>query len=77
MCRLTFVLLLDLLVPGSLPEVGQDLSQLGDHDVIGGQGGLSLRDRTWGNVREREGTISGLCGIQIIQLENSDVLAWR
>lgn len=46
MCRLTFVLLLDLLVPGSLPEVGQDLSQLGDHDVIGGQGGLSLRDRT-------------------------------
>lgn len=26
-------------------------------------------------MREREGTISGLCDIEIIQLENSDVLA--
>lgn len=42
--EVTFVLLLDLLVPCSLPEVGQDLSQLGDHDVVGGQSRLSLKD---------------------------------
>lgn len=42
--NVTFVLLLDLLVSCSLPEVGQDLSQLRDHDVVGGESRLSLRD---------------------------------
>ena len=45
----TFVLLLDLLVPRALPQVGQDLGQLGDHDVVGGECGLSLE-----RERERE-----------------------
>ena len=38
----TFVLLLDLLVPRPLSQVGQDLGQLGDHDVVSGESGLSL-----------------------------------
>lgn len=40
--HLTFVLLLHLLVAGALSQVGQDLSQLGDDDVVGGQSRLSL-----------------------------------
>lgn len=52
----TFVLLLDLLVSCSLSEVGQDLGQFGDHNVIGGQSRLSLRD-----------TKQNLCNKQTVQ----------
>lgn len=43
--NVTFVLLLELLVSSSLPEVRQDLSQLRDHNVVGCQSRLSLKDR--------------------------------
>lgn len=42
---LTSVLLLELLVARSLTEVGQDLRQLGDHDVVGCQSRLSLKEK--------------------------------
>ena len=45
MSAVTFLLLLHLLVACSLSEVRQDLSQLRDHDVVGGQSRLSLRDK--------------------------------
>lgn len=49
--KVTFVLLLELLVPGPLAEVRQDLSQLRDHDVVGRQSCLSLKDRSRPTVR--------------------------
>lgn len=43
--KVTFVLLLELLVPSSLTEVRQDLSELRDHNVVCCQSRLSLKDR--------------------------------
>lgn len=41
--KVTFVLLLDLLVSSSLTKVRQDLRQLRNHNVVRGQSRLSLR----------------------------------
>ena len=40
--RPTLLLPLHLLVACPLAQVGQDLGQLADHNVIGGEGGLGL-----------------------------------
>lgn len=42
----TFVFLLELLVAGPLPEIGEDLCQLADDNVIGGQRGLCLKEKS-------------------------------
>lgn len=41
----TFVFLLELLVAGPLPEIGEDLRQFADDNVIGGQRGLCLKEK--------------------------------
>lgn len=43
--KVTFVLLLQLLVSSSLAEVRQDLRELRDHNVVCRQSCLSLKDR--------------------------------
>lgn len=49
--KVTFVLLLELLVPSSLTEVRQDLSELRDYNVVCCQSRLSLKDGMQQTVR--------------------------
>lgn len=42
----TFVFLLELLVAGPLSEIGEDLRQFADDNVIGGQRGLCLKEKS-------------------------------
>lgn len=49
--KVTFVLLLELLVSSSLTEVRQDLSELRDHNVVRCQSRLGLKDRIQQTVR--------------------------
>ncbi len=43
--KATFVLLLELLVAGALPQVRQDLRQFADDYVVSGERRLSLRNK--------------------------------
>lgn len=46
----TFILFLELLVAGTLPQVGKDLGELADDNVICGQCGLGLKTTSSKNV---------------------------
>ena len=41
--QVTFILLLELLIAGTLPQVGKDLGELADYDVICSQCCLGLK----------------------------------
>lgn len=41
--QVTFILLLELLVAGALPQIGKDLGELANDNVICGQCGLGLK----------------------------------
>lgn len=41
--QVTFIFLFELLVAGALPQVGKDLGELADDNVICGQCGLGLK----------------------------------
>lgn len=42
--QITFILLLELLVSSTLPQIGKDLGELADDNVICGQCGLGLKN---------------------------------
>lgn len=48
--QVTFILLLELLVSGTLPQIGKDLGELADDNVICGQCGLGLKTPRSKNV---------------------------
>lgn len=45
---LTFILFLELFIPRALPQVGKNLSQFTNYNIICSQGGLGLKEEITG-----------------------------